>query len=250
MFNDNDFEELDDYIENVEEETVDVAATGVSTVSAPVSTAGVTISTVEPRTPPTTMIVFDDEDVTIAMAQTLIKMKEQKAKEKGGCLLQDVNKTSSRIARIDSDHELSCKTKTGRARKSTTIEERARLVSRDSISLNTTEQKKTSNTTKEQQNAGEDGGGGKERDRILSANNLCPFLNCVLFPLPSCILHGFLVLPLVLIKHLFCPGFEFSSNFLAKASLVSSSFVFLPFCLSWLCFFPNSANLFFLHEVL
>ncbi|GJU30573.1 hypothetical protein Tco_1174162 [Tanacetum coccineum] len=47
------------------------------------STAGVTISTVEPRTPLTTTMVFDDEDVTMAMAQTLIKMKEQKAKEKG-----------------------------------------------------------------------------------------------------------------------------------------------------------------------
>ncbi|GKC39497.1 putative ribonuclease H-like domain-containing protein, partial [Tanacetum coccineum] len=34
-------------------------------------------------TPPTTTTVFDDEDVTMVMAQTLIKMKEQKAKEKG-----------------------------------------------------------------------------------------------------------------------------------------------------------------------
>ncbi|GKA83981.1 hypothetical protein Tco_0805576, partial [Tanacetum coccineum] len=40
MFKDKDFEELDDHMENVEEETVDAAATGVSTVSAPVSTAG------------------------------------------------------------------------------------------------------------------------------------------------------------------------------------------------------------------
>ncbi|GJV53793.1 hypothetical protein Tco_1449534 [Tanacetum coccineum] len=47
------------------------------------STAGVTISTAEPRTPPTTTTVFDDEDVTMVMAQTLIKMKELKAKEKG-----------------------------------------------------------------------------------------------------------------------------------------------------------------------
>ncbi|GKF52215.1 hypothetical protein Tco_0148682, partial [Tanacetum coccineum] len=53
MFKDKDFEELDDHIENVEEETVDVAATGVSTVSAPISTTGVTISTAEPRTPVT-----------------------------------------------------------------------------------------------------------------------------------------------------------------------------------------------------
>ncbi|GJS33650.1 hypothetical protein Tco_0532032 [Tanacetum coccineum] len=53
-----------------------------------VSTAGVTINTVdpkisdvEPRTPPTTTSIFYDEDVT--MAQTLINMKEEKAKEKG-----------------------------------------------------------------------------------------------------------------------------------------------------------------------
>ncbi|GKB51776.1 hypothetical protein Tco_0902529 [Tanacetum coccineum] len=97
MFKDKDFEELDDHIENVEEETVDAAATGVSIVSAPVSTAGVTISTAEPRTPPTTTTVFDDEDVTMAMAQTLIKMKEQKAKEKG-VAITDVE-DSSRIVR-------------------------------------------------------------------------------------------------------------------------------------------------------
>ncbi|GJR86936.1 ribonuclease H-like domain-containing protein [Tanacetum coccineum] len=64
-----DFEELDDHMENVEEETVDAATTGVST-------AAVTISTAKPRTPPSSTIVFDDEDVTIAMAQTLINMKE------------------------------------------------------------------------------------------------------------------------------------------------------------------------------
>ncbi|GKE37399.1 hypothetical protein Tco_1460804 [Tanacetum coccineum] len=92
MFKDKDFEELDDHIENVEEETVDADATGVSTISAPVSTAGVTISTDEPRTPPTT-IVFDDEDVTMAMAQTLIKMKELKAKEKGVAII-DVEDSS------------------------------------------------------------------------------------------------------------------------------------------------------------
>ncbi|GJW43266.1 hypothetical protein Tco_0072065 [Tanacetum coccineum] len=97
MFKDKDFEELDDHIENVEEETVDAAVTRVSTVSAPVSTAGVTISTAKPRTPPTTTTVFDDEDVTMAMAQTLIKMKEQKAKEKG-VAITDVE-DSSRIVR-------------------------------------------------------------------------------------------------------------------------------------------------------
>ncbi|GKA55466.1 hypothetical protein Tco_0754415 [Tanacetum coccineum] len=40
MFKDKDFEELDDHMENVEEETVDAATTRVSTASAPVSTVG------------------------------------------------------------------------------------------------------------------------------------------------------------------------------------------------------------------
>ncbi|GJS68506.1 hypothetical protein Tco_0683071, partial [Tanacetum coccineum] len=67
---------------------VDTTRPKVHTANAPVSTAGVTISTVDPevsvvkpRTPPTTTSIFDDEDIT--MAQTLIKMKEEKAKEKG-----------------------------------------------------------------------------------------------------------------------------------------------------------------------
>ncbi|GJU90580.1 hypothetical protein Tco_1303003 [Tanacetum coccineum] len=82
MFQDSDFDVLDDDMEDVEGETVHTATTGVSVVSAPVTTAGVAISTAEPRTPPTTAATaFIDEDLTIA--QTLIKMKEEKAKEKG-----------------------------------------------------------------------------------------------------------------------------------------------------------------------
>ncbi|GJS59056.1 hypothetical protein Tco_0653840 [Tanacetum coccineum] len=48
-----------------------------------VSTARLDVedSVVEPRTPPTTTSIFDDEDIT--MAQTLIKMKEEKATKKG-----------------------------------------------------------------------------------------------------------------------------------------------------------------------
>ncbi|GKG04331.1 hypothetical protein Tco_0314718, partial [Tanacetum coccineum] len=77
MFQDSDFDDL----ENVVEETVDAATTRVSTVSAPVTTAGVAISTAEPRTPPTTTTVFDDdEDLTIA--QTSVNMKSEKAKDK------------------------------------------------------------------------------------------------------------------------------------------------------------------------
>ncbi|GKE71589.1 hypothetical protein Tco_1529661 [Tanacetum coccineum] len=88
MFTDKDYEELDDHMENVEEETVDAATTGVST-------AVVTIMTAEPRTPPSLITVFDDEDVTMAMAQTLIKMKEQKAKEKGVAItdVEDYSRT-------------------------------------------------------------------------------------------------------------------------------------------------------------
>ncbi|GJT91180.1 hypothetical protein Tco_1080025 [Tanacetum coccineum] len=81
MFKESDFDEVDDLIENVEGETIDAATTGVSTVSAPVTTDGITISTTEPRTPPTTTTIFDDdEDLTIA--QTLVKMRSKKAKEK------------------------------------------------------------------------------------------------------------------------------------------------------------------------
>ncbi|GKE42948.1 hypothetical protein Tco_1470232, partial [Tanacetum coccineum] len=69
-----------DTVQNVAE--VSIATTGVSTASAPVTTTGVTISIIEPGTPLTTTTVFDDnEDLTIA--QTLIKMKSEKAKEKG-----------------------------------------------------------------------------------------------------------------------------------------------------------------------
>ncbi|GJU65631.1 hypothetical protein Tco_1247466 [Tanacetum coccineum] len=46
---------------------------------------------IEHRTPPTTTSIFDDEDIT--MAQTLIKMKEEKAKEKG-VSINDVDDSS------------------------------------------------------------------------------------------------------------------------------------------------------------
>ncbi|GJV35083.1 hypothetical protein Tco_1407560 [Tanacetum coccineum] len=89
-----DFEELDDHMENVEEETVDAVTTGVST-------AAVTISTAEPRTPPSSTTIFDDENVTMAMARTLIKMKEHKAKEKG-VAITDVEDSSSTVRPIRS----------------------------------------------------------------------------------------------------------------------------------------------------
>ncbi|GJU42928.1 putative ribonuclease H-like domain-containing protein [Tanacetum coccineum] len=62
-------------------EEVNTATTGVSAASASVTTAGVSISTAEPRTPPTTTTTaFEDKDLTIA--QTLVKMRSEKAKNK------------------------------------------------------------------------------------------------------------------------------------------------------------------------
>ncbi|GKD83444.1 hypothetical protein Tco_1350283, partial [Tanacetum coccineum] len=82
MFQDSNFDVLDDDMEDVEGETVHTATTGVTVVSAPVTTAGVAISTAEPRTPPTTTTTaFIDEDLTIS--QTLIKIKDEKAMDKG-----------------------------------------------------------------------------------------------------------------------------------------------------------------------
>ncbi|GKB29145.1 putative reverse transcriptase domain-containing protein [Tanacetum coccineum] len=53
-------------------------------------------SVVEPRTPPKTISIFDDEDIT--MVQTLIKMKEEKAKEKG-VSFKDIKDSSRRPER-------------------------------------------------------------------------------------------------------------------------------------------------------
>ncbi|GKD91515.1 hypothetical protein Tco_1367022, partial [Tanacetum coccineum] len=92
MFEEGDFNaDFDDMVneamENVEGDTVNAggvvntATTGVSAASASVTTAGVSISTAEPRIPPTTTTTaFEDEDFTIA--QTLVKMRSEKAKEK------------------------------------------------------------------------------------------------------------------------------------------------------------------------
>ncbi|GJX99956.1 hypothetical protein Tco_0356975 [Tanacetum coccineum] len=91
MFKDSDFDVLDDDMENVEGETVNTATTGVSAISASVTTAGVAISTAELRTPPTTAATaFIDEDLTIG--QTLVKMRSEKAKEKG-VAFRDVEET-------------------------------------------------------------------------------------------------------------------------------------------------------------
>nr|GFC05041.1 hypothetical protein [Tanacetum cinerariifolium] len=55
------------------------------------------VSTAESKTPPTTTTLFDDEDVTIA--DTLVKMKSQKAKEKG-VAFKDVDDSARPIRSI------------------------------------------------------------------------------------------------------------------------------------------------------
>ncbi|GJT33931.1 hypothetical protein Tco_0924350 [Tanacetum coccineum] len=74
---------------------VSTARPKLSTARPDVDAARQEDSAVEPRTPPTTTSIFDDEDIT--MAQTLIKMKEEKAKEKG-VSIKDIE-DSSRLAR-------------------------------------------------------------------------------------------------------------------------------------------------------
>nr|GEU92053.1 putative ribonuclease H-like domain-containing protein [Tanacetum cinerariifolium] len=80
-----DFDDIDDMVDkamdNVKGDIVN-ATIGVSATSALVTIVGVSISNVEPRTPLTTTTkAFEDEDLTIA--QTLLKMRSEKAKEKG-----------------------------------------------------------------------------------------------------------------------------------------------------------------------
>ncbi|GKB12801.1 putative ribonuclease H-like domain-containing protein [Tanacetum coccineum] len=70
-----------------------------------VNTAGEGVSTAAPRTPPTTTTVFDDEDVTMAMAQTLIKMKEEKAKDKDNKKSQETFKNKQARTREPEEYK-------------------------------------------------------------------------------------------------------------------------------------------------
>ncbi|GJX84644.1 hypothetical protein Tco_0335418 [Tanacetum coccineum] len=74
-------EELVEELVSAVPKIVSTARPELSTARPDVNVARQKDSAVEPRTPPTTTSIFDDEDIT--MAQTLIKMKEEKAKEKG-----------------------------------------------------------------------------------------------------------------------------------------------------------------------
>ncbi|GJT82623.1 hypothetical protein Tco_1056965 [Tanacetum coccineum] len=95
--------------------------------SAPITTAGVSVSTAEPSTPPTTTTVIEDEDLIIA--QTLMKMRSEKSKEKAkergskekssepatrptrGVTMQEPSESGTRKAVPPSQHDLKDKGK-------------------------------------------------------------------------------------------------------------------------------------------
>ncbi|GJW92803.1 hypothetical protein Tco_0172475 [Tanacetum coccineum] len=81
-----DFDDLDDLVDEgmafvQEKDAKNQGNIGADDTKA-VNIIGEGVSTTAPRNPPTTTTIFDDEDVTMVMAQTLINMKEEKAKEK------------------------------------------------------------------------------------------------------------------------------------------------------------------------
>ncbi|GJZ25876.1 putative ribonuclease H-like domain-containing protein [Tanacetum coccineum] len=77
-------EDQDEYISWFQEDAETQGRYGhdidITTASAPITIVGVSVSTAEPSTPPTTTTVIEDEDLTIA--QTLLKMRSEKSKEK------------------------------------------------------------------------------------------------------------------------------------------------------------------------
>ncbi|GJX83323.1 hypothetical protein Tco_0332804 [Tanacetum coccineum] len=113
--------------------------------SAPVATAGVSVSTAEPSTPPTTTTFIEDEDLIIA--QTLMKMRsvksKEKSKEKRAKLDEEVRLEREREeeasnaalikewdsieARIDADAQLAERLQ-AEEREQMSVEERARLL--------------------------------------------------------------------------------------------------------------------------
>ncbi|GJS07865.1 putative ribonuclease H-like domain-containing protein [Tanacetum coccineum] len=99
----------------------------VTTVCAPISTAGMSVSTADPSTPPTITTITEDEDLTIS--QTLMKMRSEKSKEKAkergskekssepanrptrGVTMQEPSESGTRKAVPPSQHDLKDKGK-------------------------------------------------------------------------------------------------------------------------------------------
>nr|GEX14116.1 copia protein [Tanacetum cinerariifolium] len=115
----------------------------VSTARPDISVARPKVSTAEPKTPPTTTTLFDDEDVTID--DTLVKMKNLKAKEKG-IAFKDADDSTRPIksittlqplptidpkdkVQIDAGHELAVRL-THEEQDKYTVEERSNLLAK------------------------------------------------------------------------------------------------------------------------
>nr|GEX12059.1 hypothetical protein [Tanacetum cinerariifolium] len=114
----------------------------VTTVSAPITTAGVSISSAEPSIPPTTTTtVIKDEDLTIA--QTLMKIRSEKIKEKAkergskkssetatrptrGVIMREVSKTTTKPT-VPPQQKLDPKDKVVRLQAELDEEERQRI---------------------------------------------------------------------------------------------------------------------------
>ncbi|GJZ73774.1 hypothetical protein Tco_0637920 [Tanacetum coccineum] len=85
-------------------DAVNTAGTKVNTASAPVTNAGISVTTAEPSTPPpTTTTIIEDED--IAIAQTLVKMRSEKSKERG-VVMKEPSETATRLIVPPQQHDL------------------------------------------------------------------------------------------------------------------------------------------------
>ncbi|GJX88305.1 putative ribonuclease H-like domain-containing protein, partial [Tanacetum coccineum] len=92
--------------------TVSTARLEVNTARPDVGTARQEISTVDPTTPPTTTTIFDDEEMTLA--DTLVKMKDNKAK---GVVFKDTEELVARDAEVARQLEVELQGEVERERK-------------------------------------------------------------------------------------------------------------------------------------
>nr|GEV59252.1 hypothetical protein [Tanacetum cinerariifolium] len=122
----------DKNLEDVETQGRHGQDTKVNTTSAPVTTADVSVSTAEPSTPPTTTTLIEDEYLIIA--QTLMKMRSVKLKEKSKekeaniALIESWDNTQ---AMMDADYELDTRLQE-EERGELTIKEKSRLFVKNS----------------------------------------------------------------------------------------------------------------------
>nr|GEU43272.1 hypothetical protein [Tanacetum cinerariifolium]GEV01188.1 hypothetical protein [Tanacetum cinerariifolium] len=141
--------ELDEDIEYIDtkeamnkrkQSTIDIARLDVNTarldddtVRPDVSTARQELSTAGLTNPPTTTQIFDDKEMTLS--DTLIKLKDDKAKDKGKCILEEpesikkMTKSDFDAAQITRDEEIARQLEIElQAEETYTVDERAKLL--------------------------------------------------------------------------------------------------------------------------